>query len=67
MIEGLNGMGIWRDRIVTELVAAQPFYPAEEYHQHFYARHPEQGYCRVIISPKLAQVRAHFGKLVKQA
>ena len=66
MIAGLNGMGIWRDPIVTELVAAQPFYPAEEYHQHFYARHPEQGYCQVIISPKLAKFREHFGRLVKK-
>jgi peptide-methionine (S)-S-oxide reductase len=65
MIAGLNGMGIWHDRIVTELVAAPTFYPAEEYHQHFFASHPEQGYCRVIIAPKLAQFRAHFGKLVK--
>lgn len=66
MIAGLDGMGIWRDRILTELVAAQPFYPAEEYHQHFYARHPGQGYCQVIIAPKLAKFRANFGKLLKK-
>ncbi len=65
MMAGLDGMGIWPGRIVTELVEAQAFYPAEEYHQHFFARHPEQGYCQVIIAPKLAKFREHFGKLVK--
>ncbi len=66
MIAGLDGMGIWPGRIVTELVEAQTFYPAEEYHQHFYVRHPQQGYCQVIIAPKLAKFREHFGKLVKK-
>lgn len=66
MIAGLDGMGIWPDRIITELAEAQAFYPAEEYHQHFYVQHPEQGYCRLIIAPKLAKFREHFGKLVKQ-
>ena len=65
MIAGLEQMQIWRERIVTELKAAQTFHPAENYHQHFYANHPEQGYCRAVITPKLAKFRQHFGKLVK--
>jgi len=65
MIAGLNEMHIWKDPIVTELAEAQPFYRAEDFHQHFYANNPDQGYCQVVIAPKLAQFRAHFRKLVK--
>jgi len=65
MIAGLNEMRIWPAPIVTEVVAAQVFYPAEEYHQHFFTRHPEQGYCQFTIAPKLAKFREYFGKLVK--
>lgn len=65
MIAGLEAMHIWPDPVVTERVEAPTFYPAEDYHQHFYANHPEQGYCRAIISPKLAKFRQHFGKLAK--
>ena len=48
--------------VVTELTtaAAAPFYPAESYHQNYYANHPEQAYCAYVIAPKLAKVKAHF-------
>lgn len=65
MIAGLDAMHIWRSPIVTELAEAQVFYPAETFHQHFYARHPEQGYCQAVIAPKLAKFRVHFTRLVK--
>ena len=67
MIAGLGEMKIWRDPIVTEVTPAQAFYPAEEYHQHFYANHPEQGYCQAVIAPKVAKLRGYFTRLVKQA
>jgi peptide-methionine (S)-S-oxide reductase len=66
MVAGLEGMHIWRNPIITQRVAAQAFYPAEAYHHHFYANHPEQGYCQAIIAPKLAKFRVHFSKLVKK-
>ncbi|MGV8934217.1 MAG: peptide-methionine (S)-S-oxide reductase MsrA [Gallionellaceae bacterium] len=46
--------------LVTELVAATIFYPAEDYHQHYYANHPEQGYCQFVVAPKLAKFKKHF-------
>jgi len=65
-IAGLNEMHIWHNPIVTELKPALAFYPAEDYHQHFFARHPEQGYCQAVIAPKLAKFREYFGKLVRK-
>jgi len=50
----------WDDPIVTEVVPFTQFYPAEEYHRDYYLRNPNQGYCRVVIAPKVAKLRAHF-------
>ena len=57
---------IWDAPIVTEIVAADTFYPAEEYHQDYYALNPNAGYCRAVISPKVAKVRATFTDKLKQ-
>jgi peptide-methionine (S)-S-oxide reductase len=46
--------------VVTEIVPLDVFHPAEEYHQDYYARNPEQGYCQVVINPKLAKLRQRF-------
>ncbi|HTY07479.1 MAG TPA: peptide-methionine (S)-S-oxide reductase MsrA [Gemmatimonadales bacterium] len=50
----------WDDPIVTEVVPFTQFYPAEEYHRDYYLRNPNQGYCRVVIAPKVAKLRSHF-------
>ena len=51
---------LWDDPIVTEVKELDVFYPAEEEHQDYFAKHPEQGYCQVIINPKLAKLRQKF-------
>lgn len=51
---------LWSDPIVTEITRLPEFHRAEEYHQDFYAKHPEQGYCQVIINPKLAKARKYY-------
>ena len=51
--------------LVTELVDASTFYPAEDYHQHYYANHPEQGYCQFVVAPKLAKFKEHFAAKMK--
>ena len=51
--------------IVTELSPAPKFYPAEEYHQNFFARNPSQGYCNFAIPPKLMKLRSKFQDLLK--
>jgi peptide-methionine (S)-S-oxide reductase len=56
---------VWRDPIVTEVVPAGPFYPAEEYHQRYYARNTSQPYCQVVIAPKVAKLRKHHLERLK--
>jgi peptide-methionine (S)-S-oxide reductase len=45
------------DPVVTEIVASPVFYPAEEYHQDYFRRNPNQGYCAFIIRPKLKKLK----------
>lgn len=51
---------IWDRPIVTEITPASEFYPAEDYHQDYFANNPEAGYCRIVIAPKVQKVREHF-------
>ena len=55
---------VYEDPIVTELSPLGIFYDAEEYHQDYYKNNSEQGYCQVVINPKLAKLRKlHAEKL----
>lgn len=55
----------WSDPIVTELSPAPQFYIAEEYHQNYFRRNPQQGYCAFVVAPKVAKARKAFAdKLV---
>ncbi len=45
--------------LVTELLPAPRFWPAEDYHQGYFRKHPDAGYCRAVIAPKLAKLRSH--------
>jgi peptide-methionine (S)-S-oxide reductase len=56
---------IWDDKIVTEIRKEVTFYPAEAYHQDYYALNPNQGYCRIIINPKLEKFRKKFADKLK--
>jgi peptide-methionine (S)-S-oxide reductase len=56
----LEESGVWAQPMVTEVKPWAEFYPAEEYHHHYYGRNPEQGYCQVVIAPKLAKFRQKF-------
>ena len=60
IIDELNAAGRWEKPIVTEVTALESFYPAEEYHQQYFARNPENRYCRVVIPPKVAKFRQKF-------
>ena len=51
---------IWKSPIVTELIPFKVFYPAEEYHQEYFKQNPDQMYCSVVISPKLAKFRKQY-------
>lgn len=50
----------FEDEIVTEVSELPEFYPAEDYHQNYFAQNQNQGYCRVVIAPKLQKFMTHF-------
>lgn len=50
----------WDDPIVTEVTQLDVFYPAEEYHQDYFNRNPDSGYCSVIITPKIIKARSAY-------
>ena len=52
------------DPVVTELSPQQVFYPAEHYHQDYYNENPNQGYCNIIIAPKLAKFNELYQALL---
>ncbi len=54
--------GVWDAPIVTQIEALDQFYRAEAHHQNYYRQHPEQGYCAVVIAPKVAKFRQVFAK-----
>lgn len=59
-IAALDAAGIWPNPIVTTIEPLTEFYPAEAYHQGYYAANPQQGYCQAVINPKLAKLRQKF-------
>jgi len=65
IIEELEKEKVWSDPIVTEVLPMPAFYPAESYHQNYFKNNPGQGYCQVVISPKLAKLRAGHEGLLK--
>jgi len=57
---------IFRDAIVTEVSELEDVYPAEEYHQNYYKQNSSQGYCQVVIAPKIQKFMTQFpDKLVE--
>ncbi len=64
-IAHLNSEKIWDAPIVTEVSDAVTFYAAEEYHQNFFKRNPNQGYCMAVVSPKVSKFRKKFVSKLK--
>ena len=52
-------------RVVTELLPEQNYSRAEDYHQHYFANHPDQGYCAFVVAPKVEKFRKTFASRVK--
>lgn len=61
----LDKSGAFRSPIVTEIVPVSEFYPAENYHKDYYALNGEQGYCQMVIRPKVEKFRKVFADRVK--
>lgn len=67
MIASLSAEGIWSQPMVTEVLPATIFYPAEAYHRDYFSRHAEQPYCRVVVAPKVAKLREKFATQLKRS
>jgi peptide-methionine (S)-S-oxide reductase len=62
----LDRSGAFPGPIVTEISPLPTFYPAENYHQDYYAANPEQGYCQYVIRPKMEKFRKAFAEKLKR-
>jgi peptide-methionine (S)-S-oxide reductase len=67
VIAELTASQVWNNPIVTEVTALPPFYKAEEYHQNYYERNPNQGYCQAVIAPKVSKLRKYYFDRLKKA
>jgi peptide-methionine (S)-S-oxide reductase len=66
VIAMIEARKIWDAPIVTQEQQFISFYKAEEYHQNYYQRNPYQGYCQVVIAPKVAKFRKTYYDRLKQ-
>jgi peptide-methionine (S)-S-oxide reductase len=66
VIAELTAEKLWRDPVVTEIADKATFYPAETYHQDYFARNGGQPYCAYIVAPKVAKFRKAFADRLKR-
>ena len=66
VIREITAAGIWDAPIVTEVTPFEKFFIAEDYHQEYFRKNPFQGYCRVVIAPKVAKFRHQFAERLKK-
>ncbi|MHC3439453.1 peptide-methionine (S)-S-oxide reductase MsrA [Natrialbaceae archaeon A-gly3] len=65
VIDDLEASGAYDDPIVTEVEPLEQFYEAEEYHQDYFAKNPNDAYCSIHAAPKVEKVRERFSELVE--
>lgn len=66
MIEALNVANVFENKIVTEVTEFDAFYVAEDYHQDYYVNNKTQGYCQVVINPKLTKFQKQYKDKLKK-
>ena len=66
VIRELTAAHLWSNPVVTEVTPFTAFYEAEEHHQEYYVNNPNQGYCRVVIEPKVAKVLKQYLNMLKK-
>jgi peptide-methionine (S)-S-oxide reductase len=65
VIKEVTGENIYDNPIVTEVTAFEKFYPAEDYHQEYFANNPTQPYCAAVVAPKVAKFRQKYVSRLK--
>ncbi len=66
IISEITEARIYDNPIVTEVTAFKNFYPAEDYHQEYFAKNPYQPYCMTVVAPKVAKFRKQFAERLKR-
>ena len=64
-IQLLEKEKLYDKKIVTKVSSASVFYPAEDYHQNYYNQNSSQGYCQIVIAPKLEKLRKYYKSKLK--
>lgn len=65
VISELENSSVFDNPVVTEVTEFTAFYPAEEYHKNYYKNNPEEGYCRMVVRPKVEKFKKVFGEKLK--
>lgn len=65
VMKELEKKRLYDDPVVTQLLPLEKFYRAEDYHQHYFEKNPEQAYCQIVIMPKLVKFREEFKKFYR--
>ncbi len=65
VISALEVAQVFDAPIVTQLCPPAPFYPAEDYHQRYFDKNPENPYCLAVAAPKAAKIRQKYAALIK--
>ena len=66
IIQEVADEGLYSGKTVTEVTAFTNFYPAEDYHQEYFANNPYQGYCMAIVAPKVRKFRQKYTDRLKK-
>jgi peptide-methionine (S)-S-oxide reductase len=66
ILKEVEAEGVYDDPIVTQIEPLEKFWPAEDYHDDYFRRNPNQPYCAVVVGPKVAKFRKRFKDRLKQ-
>ena len=66
VIAEIESEGLYPGKVVTEVTAFTNFYPAEDYHQEYFAQNPYQGYCMAIVAPKVRKFKQKYTDRLKK-
>jgi peptide-methionine (S)-S-oxide reductase len=66
VVAELAASGVHRQPIVTQIEPVANYWPAEAYHQDYFAKHPEQGYCAFVVAPKVEKFQKTFAARLKR-
>lgn len=65
VIKEINAGKLYSDPVVTEVTPYKNFYAAEGYHQNYYTKNPNEGYCQMVIAPKVVKFRKKYLQRLK--